>query len=112
MEALRIIKDEHRNLWRVTITLEQVVAEMERENRVDEAFLKSVFDYFEQFVDRMHHPKETDYLFRLLRERKPDARIVVGGAVLTQEYADSIGADCYARDAMATVHYADHIFES
>ena len=49
---------------------------------------------------------------RLLRERKPDARIVVGGAVLTQEYADSIGADCYARDAMATVHYADHIFES
>ena len=37
---------------------------------------------------------------RLLRERKPDARIVVGGAVLTQEYADSIGADCYARVAL------------
>ena len=73
MEALRIIKDEHRNLWRVTITLEQVVAEMESENRVDEAFLKSVFDYFEQFVDRMHHPKETDYLFRLLRERSDKA---------------------------------------
>ena len=47
---------------------------------------------------------------RLLREKKPDARVVVGGAVLTQEYADSIGADCYARDAMATVHYADSVF--
>ena len=47
---------------------------------------------------------------RLLREKKPDARVVVGGAVLTQEYADSIGADCYARDAMATVHYADLVF--
>ena len=47
---------------------------------------------------------------RLLREKKPDAKVVVGGAVLTQEYADSIGADCYASDAMATVHYADSVF--
>ncbi len=47
---------------------------------------------------------------RLLREKTPDAKIVVGGAVLTQEYADAIGADCYARDAMATVHYADQVF--
>ena len=34
---------------------------------------------------------------RLLREKKPDTKVVVGGAVLTQEYADSIGADCYAK---------------
>ena len=47
---------------------------------------------------------------RLLREKKPGTKVVVGGAVLTQEYADSIGADCYANDAMATVHYADSIF--
>ncbi|WP_125114537.1 homocysteine S-methyltransferase family protein [Agathobaculum sp. Marseille-P7918] len=47
---------------------------------------------------------------RLLRAEKPDTKIVVGGAVLTQEYADSIGADCYARDAMATVHFADQVF--
>ncbi len=47
---------------------------------------------------------------RLLRERKPDTRVVVGGAVMTQEYADAIGADCYAKDAMATVRYADRVF--
>lgn len=41
-----------------------------------------------------------------LRAQKPDAKVVVGGAVLTPEYAGSIGADCYAKDAMATVHYA------
>ena len=41
-----------------------------------------------------------------LRAQKPDAKVVVGGAVLTPEYASSIGADCYAKDAMATVHYA------
>jgi 5-methyltetrahydrofolate--homocysteine methyltransferase len=44
---------------------------------------------------------------RLLRERKPDARVAVGGAVLTQKYADMIGADYYAENAMATVRYAE-----
>ena len=43
---------------------------------------------------------------KLLREKTPWAKVVVGGAVLTQEYADSIGADCYAKDAMATVRYS------
>ena len=41
-----------------------------------------------------------------LRERAPWAKVIVGGAVLTQEYADSIGADYYAKDAMATVRYS------
>ncbi|MBQ6430416.1 MAG: homocysteine S-methyltransferase family protein [Oscillospiraceae bacterium] len=46
---------------------------------------------------------------RLLRRGAPWCRIVVGGAVLTQEYADAIGADKYARDAMETVRYAEEI---
>lgn len=41
-----------------------------------------------------------------LREKAPFAKVIVGGAVLTQEYADRIGADYYAKDAMATVRYA------
>ena len=49
---------------------------------------------------------------KLLRKRKPDTKVVVGGAVMTQEYADAIGADCYAKDAMATVRYADEVFSS
>ena len=43
---------------------------------------------------------------RQLRAADPAVRVVVGGAVLTREYADRIGADCYAPDAMATVYYA------
>lgn len=43
---------------------------------------------------------------KLLRKEAPWAKVIVGGAVLTQEYADSIGADFYAKDAMATVRYA------
>jgi 5-methyltetrahydrofolate--homocysteine methyltransferase len=47
---------------------------------------------------------------RQLREKKPDTKIVVGGAVMTQEYADQIGADCYGKDAMTTVRFCDQVF--
>ncbi len=47
---------------------------------------------------------------RLLRAELPEAKVVVGGAVLTQEYADMIGADKYAKDAMETVRYAETVF--
>lgn len=47
-----------------------------------------------------------------LRQKAPFAKVVVGGAVLTKEYADSIGADYYAKDAMATVRYALDVMES
>ena len=49
---------------------------------------------------------------KLLREKAPWAKIVVGGAVLTQEYADAIGADYYARDAIATVRYSLQVVEA
>ena len=48
---------------------------------------------------------------RLLREKAPWCKVVVGGAVLTQEYADRIGADKYAKDAMETVRYAESLME-
>jgi len=46
---------------------------------------------------------------RLLRREAPWCKVVVGGAVLTQEYADQIGADAYARDAMETVRFAESV---
>ena len=47
---------------------------------------------------------------RQLRAAKPDCKVMVGGAVMTQEYADRIGADFYGKDAMASVRYADSLF--
>ncbi|MBQ5816510.1 MAG: homocysteine S-methyltransferase family protein [Oscillospiraceae bacterium] len=44
-----------------------------------------------------------------LRLKAPWCKIIVGGAVLTQEYADKIGADKYAKDAMEGVRYAQEI---
>ena len=48
---------------------------------------------------------------RLLRREKPDCKVMVGGAVLNQEYADMIGADFYGRDAMQSVHYTQNLFK-
>ena len=46
---------------------------------------------------------------RLLKEKAPWCKTVVGGAVLTKEYADKIGADKYAKDAMEAVRYAETV---
>ena len=43
----------------------------------------------------------------LLHEQAPWCRVMVGGAVLTKEYADEIGADGYGKDAMAAVRLAE-----
>ena len=47
---------------------------------------------------------------RLLKDKCPDCKVCVGGAVLTQEYADMIGADFYGKDALDTVKFAQKIF--
>ena len=44
---------------------------------------------------------------KLLREKAPRVKVIVGGAVLTKEYADAIGADKYAKDAMEAVRFAE-----
>lgn len=46
---------------------------------------------------------------KLIREEAPWCKVIVGGAVLNKEYADSIGADKYAKDAMEAVRYAQEI---
>lgn len=48
---------------------------------------------------------------RLLRDRCPSCKVMVGGAVLNPEYAEMIGADFYGKDAMQSVYYAQSLFE-
>lgn len=50
-----------------------------------------------------------DETIKQLRAEAPWCKVMVGGAVLTREYADSIGADGYAKDAMGAVRYAEEI---
>ncbi|MDE7324087.1 MAG: homocysteine S-methyltransferase family protein [Lachnospiraceae bacterium] len=48
---------------------------------------------------------------KLLRENGLHCKVMVGGAVLTQEYADMIGADFYSKDAMGSVRYANELHD-
>lgn len=48
---------------------------------------------------------------RQLREKAPWCKVMVGGAVLNQEYADMIGADFYGKDAMQSVYYAQGLLQ-
>ena len=47
-----------------------------------------------------------------LHKAVPWCKIMVGGAVLTQEYADMIGADFYGKDAMQSVYYTESVFQN
>ena len=49
---------------------------------------------------------------KLLRQECPFAKVTVGGAVLSQEYADMIGADYYSKDAMGAVRVAEKHFSN
>lgn len=47
---------------------------------------------------------------KAIRAAGLDVKVWVGGAVLTQEYADMIGADKYCKDALSSVNYAQEYF--
>ena len=47
---------------------------------------------------------------KLLREQTEGVSVMIGGAVLTQEYADMLGADYYGKDAMSSVRIAEKFF--
>ena len=46
---------------------------------------------------------------RILKEKAPYCRVMVGGAVLSEEYSNKIGADYYSKDALGGVHYAEEL---
>ena len=47
---------------------------------------------------------------QLRRKKTRECKVMVGGAVLNQDYSDMIGADFYGKDAMQSVYYAQQLF--
>ncbi|MBQ3985473.1 MAG: cobalamin-dependent protein, partial [Oscillospiraceae bacterium] len=56
--------------------------------------------------------KAMEETVRALREAGSDCKIMVGGAVLTKEYAKMVGADYYAKDAAESARIAEEVFRS
>jgi branched-chain amino acid transport system ATP-binding protein len=74
MQALSIIRDEHRSLAAVLHGMMYLVREIRlADTAPDFDVLEAMVGYVESFVERCHHPKEDRYLFRLLRRCRPEA---------------------------------------
>ncbi len=70
--ATTIIKDEHRALAAVLRGLLYLIEQIRSGQQApDFALLKAMLDYIEAFPDKLHHPKEDEYVYRVLREREP-----------------------------------------
>lgn len=52
-----------------------------------------------------------EHTIALVHEQLPGVAVMVGGAVITQEFADQIGADFYAKDAAASTRVASTFFD-
>jgi branched-chain amino acid transport system ATP-binding protein len=98
MDALRIISEDHNNMWRLATTIDQLASEIEAGAPPDAPFFNSVFDYFEQFSVRSHYPKE-GYLFRILRHRSLEAASTLD--TLEREHRETPGRLNVLRTSMA-----------
>ena len=56
--------------------------------------------------------QEMKNVINLAKEEGVTAKVMIGGAVITQEYADEIGADGYSKDAADAVKLAQKLCES
>lgn len=74
MKAIGVIQDEHRAIAAVIQGLRHLVAEVGAGRMAaDHKLFGAMFHYIETFPEKLHHPKEDDYLFARLRVRRPDA---------------------------------------
>ena len=74
MKSIEIIRDEHRSITAVIEGLRRVLAEIDAGRMApDFDLLTAMFRYIEAFPERLHHPKEDEYLFARLRLRRPEA---------------------------------------
>jgi len=90
MQAIRIIRDEHRSLATVLHGLLYLVRQIRFHlAEPDFALFRAMVYYIDAFTERFHHPKEDEYLFQRLRMRDPAA-----AALLDRLHQDHlVGAD-------------------
>jgi hemerythrin-like domain-containing protein len=74
MEALR---EDHRNIARLLDALDHQISVFERGGDPDYDVLRGVADYFQEYPDRCHHPKE-DVVFAAVRAVRPDVAAEIG----------------------------------
>jgi len=85
MQAIRIIEDDHRALAAVIHGMRYLVREIaERGASPRFDVLGAMIYYIDAFPERVHHPRESEYLFRFLRARCREAAPVLD--ILEEEH--------------------------
>ncbi|MBI4195713.1 MAG: hemerythrin domain-containing protein [Betaproteobacteria bacterium] len=100
--AIAVIKEEHQTLSTVVEALRRLVRGVhEGWAEADFRLFSAMLCYIDTFPERYHHPKEDEYLFRLLRARAAGASALIDE--LQAEHAQS--ARMMATLATCLVHY-------
>jgi hemerythrin-like domain-containing protein len=73
---IEMLQEEHRNIAKLINVLEQELKVFDRRERPDYEVFQAIIEYFKDFPDKCHHPKE-DVVFQILKQRSP----AVAGAV-------------------------------
>jgi hemerythrin-like domain-containing protein len=76
-QLLEILREEHRTIETLLRALEHELSIFDRAERPDYEVVQAVIDYFQEYPDRCHHPKE-DVIFAALKARDPAAAASVG----------------------------------
>jgi hemerythrin-like domain-containing protein len=83
-KIIEILLDEHRNIEKLLHVLEQELEVFDRSESPDYEILQSIIDYFQDYPECYHHPKE-DIVFEKLKLRDPAAAMQVGDAEADHE---------------------------
>ena len=78
-----------------------------------EAFLQAIAEHQAQFLGlsalMTTTMQEIPKVIALVRAQAPEVKVIVGGAVITEEFAQEAGADGYGRDAVSTVRLMEEM---
>jgi hemerythrin-like domain-containing protein len=71
VEIIEILRQEHRNIEKLLRVMEQELSVFDRGERPDYEVFGAVIEFFRQYPDSCHHPKE-DIIYEKFKERAPD----------------------------------------
>ncbi len=74
---IQILLEEHRNIDKLLLVLEHELEVFDRSEEPDYEILRAIIQYFQDYPENCHHPKE-DMVFEKLKMRDPAAASRVG----------------------------------
>ena len=85
---IQILLEEHRNIDKLLLVLEQELDIFDRSEEPDYEILQAVIQYFQDYPEHCHHPKE-DLVYEKLKARDPAAAARIGD-VETEHHSESL----------------------